>query len=378
MKILSSLLLGFILLWFLQIAGAAVPAPPQVEARTYILQDFDSGKVLIENQADERVEPASLTKLMTAYIVFQKIRAGEIKLTDTVRISEKAQYQSEYTSRMYLEANTEVSVDLLLKGMIIQSGNDASIALAEFIGGTEEAFATFMNEQAQKLGLKNTHYINSTGLPAEGHYSSARDIARLSYALIYNFPEYYRLYSEREFTYNNITQGNRNLLLRRDKTVDGIKTGHTNGAGYCLAVSAKRGDMRLIAIVMGAKSEKARTLASEKMLDYGFRFFETHSLYKARAPLDIERVWHGETVQLQLGLENALYVTIPKNQYQQMNATLYIDKYIMAPVVAGNIYGTLKIRLNQVISERPLIALSSIEKGPFWKSFIDSFLLFFY
>ncbi len=379
MKILSSLLLGFILLWFFQIAGAAVPVPPQVEARTYILQDFDSGKVLIENQADERVEPASLTKLMTAYLVFQKIRAGEIKLTDVVRISEKAQHQSEYTSRMYLEANTEVSVELLLKGMIIQSGNDASIALAELIGGTEEAFASLMNEQAQKLGLKNTHYKNSTGLPAEGHYSSSRDIARIAYVLIYNFPEYYRLYSEREFTYNNITQENRNLLLRRDKTVDGIKTGHTNGAGYCLAASAKRSDMRLIAIVMGAKSEKARTLASEKMLDYGFRFFETHSLYKARELLDIVRVWHGETAQLQLGLENALYVTIPKNQYKQMNATLYIDKYIMAPVVAGNTYGTLKIRLgSQAISERPLIALSSIEKGPLWKRLIDSFLLFFY
>lgn len=379
MKILSSLLLALFLLWFFPIAGATVPAPPQIAAYTYILQDYNSGKVLIENKVDERVEPASLTKLMTAYLVFQKIRAGDIKLTDTVRISENAQYQSEYTSRMYLEANTEVSVELLLKGMIIQSGNDASIALAEFIGGTEEAFATLMNEQTQKLGLKNTHYVNSTGLPSEGHYSSSRDIARLAYALIYNFPEYYRWYSEREFTYNNITQGNRNLLLRRDKTVDGIKTGHTNGAGYCLAASAKRDDMRLIAIVMGAKSEKLRTLASEKMLDYGFRFFETHSLYKARAPLDIERVWHGETVQLQLGLENVLYVTIPKNQYQQMNAALYIDKYIMAPIVAGNVYGTLKIRFgNQVISERPLIALSSIEKGPLWKRLIDSFLLFFY
>ena len=333
----------------------------------------------MKKNADERIEPASLTKLMTAYLVFQKLRIGKIKLTDKVKISEKAQNMSEYTSRMYLEVGTEVQVELLLKGMIIQSGNDASIALAELIGGTEEAFATLMNAQAQRLGLKNTHYMNSTGLPSEEHYSSASDTALLAYALVRHFPEYYRWYSEREFTFNEITQKNRNLLLRRDPSVDGIKTGHTSGAGYCLAASAKRGEMRLISVIMGAKSEKARAKASEKMLDYGFRFFDTYSLYKAHEPLDLERVWYGKATLLQLGLEKSLYVTVPENQYKQLNATLYIDKYIMAPVVAGKTYGTLKIHLgNQVISERPLIALSSIEKGSFWKRLIDSFSLFFY
>ncbi|RKZ41596.1 MAG: serine-type D-Ala-D-Ala carboxypeptidase [Gammaproteobacteria bacterium] len=363
----------------LAFATVLVPTPPPIAARNYILQDFYSGKIFMKKNADERIEPASLTKLMTAYLVFQKLRIGKIKLTDKVKISEKAQNMSEYTSRMYLEVGTEVQVELLLKGMIIQSGNDASIALAELIGGTEEAFATLMNAQAQRLGLKNTHYMNSTGLPSEEHYSSASDTALLAYALVRHFPEYYRWYSEREFTFNEITQKNRNLLLRRDPSVDGIKTGHTSGAGYCLAASAKRGEMRLISVIMGAKSEKARAKASEKMLDYGFRFFDTYSLYKAHEPLDLERVWYGKATLLQLGLEKSLYVTVPENQYKQLNATLYIDKYIMAPVVAGKTYGTLKIHLgNQVISERPLIALSSIEKGSFWKRLIDSFSLFFY
>jgi D-alanyl-D-alanine carboxypeptidase (penicillin-binding protein 5/6) len=380
MKRLSSLLLSLTLLYSSFVVGAdLVPTPPPLAARAYIMQDFYSGKVLMEKNADETVEPASLTKLMTAYLVFHKLRTGEIKLTDQVKISERAQHKSEYTSRMYLEAGTEVSVELLLKGMIIQSGNDASIALAEFIGGTEEGFVTLMNEYAQRLDLKNTHYMNSTGLPEEGHYSSARDIVRIAYVLISHFPEYYRLYKVREMTYNNITQENRNPLLRRDPTVDGIKTGHTNGAGYCLAASAKRGEMRLISIIMGAKNEKARALTSEKMLDYGFRFFDTHPLFKAREPIDIERIWYGKTAQLQLGLEKSLYVTIPQNQYEQLSATLSVDKYITAPIVAGHIYGRLKIRLgNQVISERPIIALSSIEKGFLWKRFIDSVLLFFY
>ena len=255
----------------LAFATVLVPTPPPIAARNYILQDFYSGKIFMKKNADERIEPASLTKLMTAYLVFQKLRIGKIKLTDKVKISEKAQNMSEYTSRMYLEVGTEVQVELLLKGMIIQSGNDASIALAELIGGTEEAFATLMNAQAQRLGLKNTHYMNSTGLPSEEHYSSASDTALLAYALVRHFPEYYRWYSEREFTFNEITQKNRNLLLRRDPSVDGIKTGHTSGAGYCLAASAKRGEMRLISVIMGAKSEKARAKASEKMLDYGYQ-----------------------------------------------------------------------------------------------------------
>jgi len=338
----------------------------------------------MEKNADERVEPASLTKLMTAYLVFQRLRTGKIKLTDTVRISKKAWRRSRRSSRMYLKADTLVPVELLVKGMIIQSGNDASIALAEFIAGSEDGFVSLMNEQAQRLGLTNTYYRNSTGLPDEGHYSTARDSARIAQALIRDFPEYYRWYSEREFTYNAITQFNRNRLLRHKPTVagmkvDGMKTGHTEAAGYCLVASALVGQMRLISVVMGTKSKKARTRMSEKMLDYGFRFFETYRLYKAHEPIDTERVWQGNTSQLQLGLSEPLYITVPNGQSKPLNAILRIDKYITAPFKAFKPYGTLEIRLgNQVISSRPLVALSSVDKGPLWKRLRDSFLLLFY
>ncbi len=386
MKWLSSLLLCFALLYPLRTFATPilVPTPPPVAARAYLLSDFHSGKVLMEKNADERVEPASLTKLMTAYLVFQRLRTGKIKLTDTVRISEKAWRRSRRSSRMYLEVDSLVPVELLVKGMIIQSGNDASIALAEFIAGSEDGFVSLMNEQAQRLGLTNTYYRNSTGLPDEGHYSTARDSARIAQALISDFPEYYRWYSEREFTYNGIIQFNRNRLLLHKPTVagmkvDGMKTGHTEAAGYCLVASALVGQMRLISVVMGTKSKKARTRMSEKMLDYGFRFFETYRLYKAHEPIDTERVWQGNTSQLQLGLSEPLYITVPNGQSKPLNAILRIDKYITAPFKAFKPYGTLEIRLgNQVISSRPLVALSSVDKGPLWKRLRDSFLLLFY
>jgi len=383
MKYLNLFLLGLILFCpSLTQATLLVPSPPPINASAYILQDFYSGKILMEKNADQRLEPASLTKLMTAYLVFQQLKVGKIQLNDMVNISEKAWRMS--GSRMYLEVGTTVSVELLLQGMIIQSGNDASVALAELIGGTEEAFATLMNKQAQRLGLKNTHYMNSTGLPDEQHYTNARDTARIARVLIQEFPDYYRWYSKREFVYNNITQANRNRLLRRKSPlkgmeVDGMKTGYTDAAGYCLVASALLGNMRLISVVMGTKSEKARTQMSEKMLDYGFRFFYTYPLYQAHKPIDIQRIWQGHTTQLPLGLSKPLYITVPKGQYGQLNATGHIDKYIMAPVIAGKTYGTLKIRLgNQIISERPLIALSSVDKGPLWKRLIDSFLRLLY
>jgi D-alanyl-D-alanine carboxypeptidase (penicillin-binding protein 5/6) len=330
----------------------------------------------MEKNADLRLDPASLTKLMTAYLVFQKLQAGEIQLTNTVVISKKAWKMD--GSKMFIKVNTRVPVELLLKGMIIQSGNDASVALAEFVAGSEDAFATLMNQEAQRLGLTGTHFTNSTGLPGGQHYSTARDLVLLAQALIHDFPEYYHWYSVREFTYNNITQANRNQLLRRDSSVDGIKTGYTNAAGYCLVASAKRGKMRFISVVMGAKNKKKRRQDSETMLNYGFRFFETYPLYQALQPLDTERVWEGNKDQLQLGLEIPLYVTVPKGQYTQLKATLYIDKYIMAPVVAGKTYGTLKIKLaDQVMSERPLVALSSVEEGNLWNRLIDSIFLFF-
>ncbi|HID98698.1 MAG TPA: D-alanyl-D-alanine carboxypeptidase [Thiotrichaceae bacterium] len=379
MKILN-LLLGLTFLY--PVLTEALPTlvhntPPPITAPAYLLQDFHSNQIIMEKNVDERLEPASLTKLMTAYIVFRELHTGRFKLTDKVIISEKAWRM--LGSRMYLEVDSQVAIELLLKGMIIQSGNDASVALAEFIAGSEETFVALMNEQTQRLDLSNTHYTNSTGLPNERHYSSVRDIVNLTQALIRDFPQYYRWYSMRKFTYNGITQENRNRLLRRDARVDGVKTGHTEAAGYCLVTSAKRGEMRLISVIMGATSEKKRIQESQQMLDYGFRFFETYRPYQAHQPLDIQPLWHGTTNQLPLGLEQPLYVTVPTGNYKQLTATLSLDKYITAPVMVGETYGSLKISLNQeVISERPIIALSSIDKGSFWNRLIDSFLLLFY
>jgi len=270
MKILRTLLLAFI---SLPILAQADLTPPELSAPAYILQDFYSGKVLMKQNADQRFEPASLTKLMTAYLVFKKLKAGKIKLTDEVLISEKAWRM--IGSKMYIEVGKRVPVELLIKGMVIQSGNDASVALAEFVAGTEDAFAALMNQEAQRLGLTNSHFTNSTGIPGEQHYSSAHDLVRLARSLIRDFPEYYHWYSELEFTYNNIKQHNRNVLLWRDPSVDGVKTGYTKAAGYCLIASAKRGKMRLISVVMGAESKKKRHSDSEEMLNYGFHFFET-------------------------------------------------------------------------------------------------------
>ncbi len=376
MKILTLLLLTLSLLNPIQTLAVPIPPPPQLNATAYILQDYNSNQILMEKYADSRIEPASLTKLMTAYVIFKQLRAGKVKLTDKVRISEKAWRMG--GSKMFVRVDTHVSVELLLQGLIIQSGNDASVALAEFIAGTEEAFTSLMNEEAKNMGLNNTHFMNCTGLPDAQHYTTVRDLVHLSQALINDFPEYYHWYSEQKFTYNKITQPNRNLLLRRNSSVDGLKTGHTKAAGYCLVASAKRGEMRLVSVLVGAKSSRARARETEKMLDYGFRFFESYPLYKAKQPLDTESVWKGNKNELKLGLSKALSVTVPKGQYKQLSAKLYIDKHIMAPVVAGQQYGTLKIRLaDKVILERPLVALSSVEVGNIWNRLVDSFLLFF-
>jgi D-alanyl-D-alanine carboxypeptidase (penicillin-binding protein 5/6) len=377
----NSLLLSFILLYplFIQANTAfEVPPAPTLTARAYLLQDFHSGEILMAKNIDERLEPASLTKLMTAYIVFQKLRANKIQLTEQVRISEAAWRM--IGSRMYLEVGTSVTIKDLLQGMIIQSGNDASLALAEFVAGSETTFVSLMNQQAQQLGLTNTHYTNSTGLPHEQHYSTARDLALMTRRLIQDFPEYYRRwYSKREFTYNNITQPNRNQLLWQDPTVDGVKTGYTANAGYCLIASAQRGKMRLISVVMGTKNGKKRIQESKEMLDYGFRFFATYPLYQAKQPLTSERVWQGQVNQIQLGLNEILYVTLPKEQQSQLKASIKVDKYLKAPIVAGNTYGTLRINLGeQVVTKRPLIALASVEPGHWWKQLTDSVLLLFY
>jgi len=347
-----------------------VPTPPPLEATAYVLRDFHSGRVLAEKNADESVEPASLTKLMTAYIVFSKLKEGEIKLTDEVNVSEKA--WKIIGSRMYLDVHSRETVEKLLKGMIIQSGNDASIALAEFIAGSEEGFVTLMNQQAKELGLTNTHYENTTGLSSDKHYTTADDLFKIASALIKDFPEFYKWYSEKEYTYNNITQSNRNLLLWRDKTVDGVKTGYTDKAGYCLIASAKREKMRLVSVVLGAKSKKRRATESQKLLDYGFRFFEAHELYRASEILNVERVWQGDTSKLKLGLKESLYVTVPKGQYDALETTVDVDEHILAPVKKGEKHGTLKVLLgNKVIAERPLVALHDVGRGNVFNWLID-------
>lgn len=375
-KFSATLLFLFLLLPTVSSALPILPGGPQVAAKSYILQDFYSGRVLLESNADLRVEPASLTKLMTAYIAFNELQGGHIKLTDKVRISEKAWRMD--GSRMYIEHGSEVTVEELLKGIIIQSGNDASVALAEHIAGSEESFAEVMNQYAKKLGMTNTNYINTTGMPGETHYTSARDMAIIAAALIRQFPDFYKYYSEREYTYNNITQHNRNTLLWQDESVDGLKTGYTEAAGYCLVTSAKQKNMRLIAVVMGTAGAKARASETRKMLTYGFRFFETHELYKANSALDKQRVWRGEVKEVQLGLEQALYVTVPRGQYKSLKAGLQVEKQIFAPVLKGTKMGTVKVTLDdKILADLPLVALHDVKEGNWFQRILDYVLIRF-
>ncbi len=374
MYILRALLITVLALLVTTVSAAEdvalVPTPPPINAEAYVLMDFHSGQFLMEKEVEQRVDPASLTKLMTAYLVFDKLKKGTIKLSDTVQVSEKAWRM--IGSRMYLEVGAEVTVEQLIQGMIVQSGNDASIALAEYVAASEETFVEMMNETAKDLGLTQTHYQNSTGLPDENHYSTARDLALMAQALVRDFPDYYRWYSQKEYTYNDITQQNRNLLLWRDETVDGMKTGYTETAGYCLIASAKRGQMRLISVVLGAKSKKSRAEESQKMLNYGFRFFETYQLYRGNEPLQAARIWRGNYSEVQLGLRGPLYVTIPRGQYQQLSAVLNVEPNIMAPIPAGSQQGTLKIMLsNELLREMPIVALHPVEVGNWWQQAVD-------
>jgi serine-type D-Ala-D-Ala carboxypeptidase (penicillin-binding protein 5/6) len=370
-----------LLLWILYLpAGFAVtnpiPAPPTFDAKSYILMDANSDEVLAGKNADERIAPASITKLMTAYVVFKAVAEGHIGLEDQVLVSEKAWRMA--GSRMFIEVGKRVKVDDLLKGMIIQSGNDASVALAEHVAGSEEAFVNIMNAEVANLGLANTHYVNATGLPDPQHYTTARDIALLAKKIIREFPDQYPRYSERKFTYNGITQYNRNKLLWRDESVDGLKTGHTETAGYCLASSAERDTMRLIAVVMGTKSAKSRVTHSQSLLNYGFRFFETHKLYQAGQPLAEPRIWKGEQEHLPLGLAEDLYITIPRGQYDDLDASMEFTAPIDAPVQAGAPYGKVVVALNATdLKQEPLIALKAVPKGDLWRQAMDTVLLWF-
>jgi len=342
-----------------------VPAPPELGARSYILTDFYSEEVLVENNADERVEPASITKVMTSFVVFSELAQGNIALDDMVPISEVAWQTG--GSRMFVDPSMQVSVEDLLRGVIVQSGNDASVALAEYVAGSEQAFAGVMNHYAEVLGMSGTNFTNATGWPDENHYTTARDIATLSAAIIRDFPDYYAWFSEKEFTFNEIRQHNRNTLLWRDPAVDGLKTGHTDSAGYCLAASAKREGMRLISVVMGSGSESNRASESQTLLNYGFRFFETVQLYKARDELAQARVWKGTAENVPVGIAEPLFVSIPRGRYDDLDAQVEMQPQLEAPLADGAVIGQITINLeNDLIAERELITLAPMEAAGFF------------
>ena len=333
--------------------------------------DFNSGRILAEKDPDKRVAPASLTKIMTVYVVFRELKAGHMTLDEKVTISQNAWETG--GSKMFVEVNKQVAVEDLLQGVVIQSGNDASVALAEHVAGNEQTFATMMNEQAARLGMNNSHFENSMGLPTPNHYSTARDLATLAQALIKEFPDYYRWDSQKEFTYNKITQQNRNQLLWRDASVDGVKTGFTDEAGYCMVASAKREDMRLISVVMGTASANARANESQSLLNYGFRFFETHRLYDANTPLTEARVRKGETSKLQVGVAEDICVTAPRKHFSELKAETQIDKAIIAPINKGDTIGTLHVSLgNETILDKPLVAMASIPEGGLFRRLYDA------
>ena len=360
----------------LAVAQVPVPAPPAIDTSSHILIDFHSGTEVAAAQPDLRVEPASITKLMTSYVVFKEIERANLSLDDQVLVSEKA-WRTQ-GSRMFIEVDSQVDVETLLQGVIIQSGNDASVALAEHIGGSEDVFASMMNEQARLLGMVNTNYANSTGLPDPDQYTSARDSALLARALIEEFPAYYAWYSQREFTYNDIRQHNRNRLLWRDPSVDGLKTGHTESAGYCLVTSANRDGMRLISVVMGTDSEEARATASQALLNYGFRFFETYQLYDVGASLKTEAVWKGEVDDVSLGVDEALFVTIPRGRYDALEARLELTGTLVAPLQAGETVGELIVELDgEDVARRPLKVQASVDPGGFFGRTADGIRLWF-
>jgi len=373
-KILSLIVFAFTLFSFnLAQAALPIPAPPNVAAKNYYVIDFASGKVLAEKNPDAQVEPASITKLMTSYVVYKELHANRLSMEDKVDISEKAWRMG--GSRMYLEVNSSVSVSELLKGLIIQSGNDASVALAEHIAGTEDAFVQLMNQYASDLGMDNTNFMNSTGWPDKKHLTTARDIAILATAIISEFPERYRWHAEKEFTYNSIKQYNRNKLLWRDESVDGMKTGHTDSAGYCLVASAERSDMRIISVVLGTDSKKARANISQALLNFGFRFYESHILYAADEVLSRPRIWSGEFETLSVGLQHDLAITIPRGTYDKLDASMDIDKNIEAPVEKGQQIGVVTISLdNEKLAAVPLIALETVNQGSLLQRVKDYFL----
>ncbi len=355
---------------FLLVAGsvmaAPLPAPPQLAADSYILFDHTSGEVIASKDPEKRIEPASLTKLMTAYVVSAELMRGSVTLDEPVIVSETAQAMP--GSRMFIEANKVVSLGDLMRGLIIQSGNDASVALAEHIAASEAGFVDMMNRTAEMLGMNSTNFMNSSGLPHPEHYTTANDLAKIASAIITEHPETYKMYSEREFTFNEITQKNRNTLLWRDESVDGMKTGHTEAAGYCLVASAVRDDMRLISIILGASSDKARIAESQRLLNYGFRFFRTQRVYAAGESISQVRVWMGQQDQVALGVADDLYLTLPRDSFEKLTTEIEVNEYVRAPMRLGEQLGRSILKIdNQVISDVPLLALQKVEEGGMFK-----------
>ena len=372
--IMRSLLLILLSIALFQTALAApriIPAPPQLATEGHILLDAATGTVIIEENAEMRLPPASLTKIMTSYIIASEIQKGRISLDDLVPISVKAW-------KMFVREGTEVKVADLIRGIVIQSGNDASVAMAEFIAGDEDAFADVMNQVAQKLGMTRTQFKNATGLPDEGHYTTAKDLSILARALIRDFPEHYKVYKEKYFSYNDIRQANRNSLLWRDDAVDGMKTGHTQAAGFCLVASAEKKDMRLVSVVMGATSERSRSTESQKLINYGFRYFESVKLYDGLESLRRVKVWGGFHESLDVGIEAPARLTIPTGARGALAAEVTLDPVIKAPVSQGQTLGLLRISLEgETLLERPVVALNGVDEAGLVSSLIDEVSLFF-
>ena len=367
-------------LFALTITAAAqtrpVPAPPIIGATSYLLIDADSGRELASLKPDIPVPPASLTKIMTAYVVFHALKEGQVTLDDEVTVSEKAWRMQ--GSRMFIEVGKKVRVEDLLLGVIVQSGNDASVALAEHIAGSESVFAEMMNQYAQALGMTSTHFVNSTGWPDDNHYSTARDLATLAQAMIREFPDYYQWHSVKEFQWGDINQPNRNRLLWRDDSVDGLKTGHTEAAGYCLVASAERDGMRVVSSVLGTGSDKARIDGSAALINYGFRFFETHLLYRAGEEITRTRVWKSANENTRLGLVEDLYITVPRGRYGDLESVHNIPAVLMAPVSSGQPVAEIKVSLDgEDLVHEQLRALEDNPSGSFWQRTVDGVKLWF-
>jgi D-alanyl-D-alanine carboxypeptidase len=356
---------------------ATPPAPVPSTSTAWILMDYATGQVLAGENIHEQVAPASITKVMTSYVVAAEIKNGKVGLDDQVMMSERAWREGGAgTDGSYsgFPVNQTARLEEMEKGMAVQSGNDAAIALAEHVAGSQEAFASLMNSYAAKIGMKNSNFVNAHGLTAEGHYSTAYDLALLGRALVRDFPETYAYNKIKEFTVGSITQPNRNLLLWRDQSVDGIKTGHTSAAGYCLLSSAQRGDQRLIAAVMGGSSEKQRADDSLALLNWGFRFFETHRLYEAGKVVTSQKIWKGKADQVELGVSQPLLVSLPRGRYNDLKPSMDVPKVLEAPIAAGQPIGTVKVTLDgQVVAQAPLVAVSAVEEAGFFKRLWDAF-----